>query len=298
MPEPSPEKKKNCEYFLAYYVPSALRETRVAIGLVLLEETGRLLGQRFTEDWRAVRCLDPQADVSLLSLVSAQFEELADGSSDLNPYSSNPHSPNPAAGRAPLQQSFSAKLRRMEQDFAGSLQISAPRGVLTQDPEQELERLFAEHVAPRRALRLPPALRSGTRPWVRAQLAEAIRRRGLWERFERDVPVEQFTAPGDGFRIDFRYQPNGVAQYVHALSLERDWTQGKLLGYTFWRIREQSDARMTAIVADADPALPAELPMVQSCRRILTEAQIAVEPLSRVDAFLAGLSEPRPKTPY
>ena len=266
------EPRKNCEYFLAYYVPAPLRETRVAIGLVLLEETGRLVGHRFTQDWRAVRCLDPQADVSLLSLVAAQFEDLAEEALD------------------PFEEKFSGKLRRMEQDFAGSLQLSPPRAVLTHNPEQELERLFAEYVAPRRAARLPPLHRPGTRPWVRAQLAEAVRRHGLWERFERDVPVEQFTAPGDGFRIDFSFRPNGVVQYLHALSLERDWTQAKLLGYTYWRIREKTDARLTAVVADTDPGLPA----VRSCRRILTEAQIAVEPLSRVDAFLEGLSEPRP----
>lgn len=268
MPEPLPEKKTHCEYFLAYYAPSALRETRVAIGLALFEETGRLVGHRFTQDWRAVRCLDPQADVHLLSLVSAQLGQMAEEALDSS------------------RVSFSEELRRMEQEFAGSLQISPPRGVLTHDPEQELDRLFAEHVAPRRALRPPPMLRSGTRSWVRAQLAEALRRHGLWERFEHDVPVEQFTAPGDGFRIDFSFRPNGVVEYVHALSLERDWTQAKLLGYTYWRMREKIDARLTAVVADSDPGIPA----VQSCRRILTEAQIAVEPLSRVDEFLGRFS--------
>jgi hypothetical protein len=111
---------------------------------------------------------------------------------------------------------------------------------------------------------------------------ETFRRHGLGDRLVRDVPVEQFTAPGDGFRIDFGYQPNGVMHYMHALSLERDWTQAKLLGYTYWRVKAKSEARMTAIVADADPAIQA----VQSCRRILMEAQIAVEPLSRIDAFL------------
>jgi len=122
----------------------------------------------------------------------------------------------------------------MEQDYAGSLQISPARGVRTFDPEQELERLFEEHVARRRPLHAPPALRVGSRPWVRAELSEALRRHNLWDRFEKDISVEQFTAPGDGFRIDFGYRPNGVPQYLHALSLERDWTQAKLLSYTFW----------------------------------------------------------------
>lgn len=270
-----PEQRSNCEYFLAYYVPSALRETRVAIGLVLFEESGRLVGQRFTQDWRAVRCLDPQADVNLLSRIPAHFEELASGAMD----------PDSGVTRR-TGEGFSSVLRRMEQDFAGSLQLSVPRGVRAQDPGQELERLFVEHVAPRRPRRLPSAQRSGTRAWVRARLAEALRRHRLWERLERDVSVEQFTAPGDAFRIDFRFRPNGVAQYLHALSLERDWAQAKLLGYTYWRIREKTDALLTAVVADSDPTLEA----AESCRRILTDAQIAVEPLSRVDALLDRVS--------
>ncbi len=286
MPEPMPEPRQNCEYVLAYYAPSALRETRVAIGLLLLEETGRLVGHRFTDDWRAVRCLDPQADLNLLGMVSSHFDGLAAGAP--GEHGEDDRSAAPERHRSP--ESFSETLRRMERDFAGALQISLPRGVQTDNPEQELQRLFEQHVAPRRSLQLRTPLRTGSRPWVRAQLSDALRRHGLWERFERDVSVEQFTAPGDAFRIDFSYRPNGVVQYLHALSLERDWTQAKLLGYTYWRIREKTEARLTAIVADSDPALPA----VQSCRKILTEAQIAVEPLSRVDAFLGGLSEPRP----
>ena len=272
-----PEPRKNCEYFLAYYAPSALRETRIAIGLFLLEESGRLVGHRLTQDWRTVRCLDPQADLVLLGNLSAHFDQLA----------AETISPVAGSEPPPTEGNLSAWLRRMEQDFSGALQISPPRGVRTTDPEQELDRLFQEHVAPRLPLRSRPLLRSGSRPWVRAQLTDAIRRHGLWNRFERDVSVEQFTAPGDGFRIDFAFRPNGVVQYLHALSLERDWTQAKLLGYTYWRIREKTEARLTAIVADADPALPA----VQSCRRILTESRVALEPLSRLDPFLEAVRQ-------
>ena len=272
-----PEAMKNCEYFLVQYVPTALRETRIAVGLFLFETPERLVGHRITRDWRTVRCLDPQADVRFLEDLSAHFERLSAESAP-DPSGSNAGSP---------AESLHAQLRRMEQDYAGSLQISPARGVQTADPQQELERLFEEHVAPRRPLRPPPALRPGSRPWIRAQLSEALRRYNLWDRFEKDVSVEQYTAPGDAFRIDFGGRPNGVAHYLHALSLERDWTQAKLLGYTFWRIREKTEARLTAIVADADSTLPS----VESCRRILTEARIAVEPLSRLDPFFASVRE-------
>ena len=272
-----PEPRKNCEYVLTYYAPSALRETRIAIGLFLFEESGRLVGHRMTEDWRPVRCLDPQADLTMLGSLSAHFERLAAESIE----------PLTDAGIPPSEQPLYERLRRMEEEFAGALQISPARGVQTNDPELELDRLFEQYIAPRQPLRSRLPLRAGSRSWVRAQLTDAIRRHGLWNRFERDVSVEQFTAPGDGFRLDFRFQPNGVPQYLHALSLERDWTQAKLLGYTCWRIREKTEARLTAVVADADPALPA----VESCRRILTEAQIAVEPLSRLDPFLEAVRQ-------
>ena len=44
---------------------------------------------------------------------------------------------------------------------------------------------------------------------------------------------------------------------------------------------------MTAIVADADPDNTA----VQSCRRILAGAEIAVQPLSLLDPYLEGVSQ-------
>jgi len=264
------EALRNCHYFLAYYAPSALRETRIAIGVVLLDENGRLAGQRFLPEWRIVRCLDPQADLSLLAMLPAHFEELAS------------EKPKIAAESNAGEDAFSERLRRMEESFTGALQISQARAVQTKDPRQELDLLFNVHVAPRAPASLRTPFRQGSRAWVRAERGEALRRHGLWDSMERDVPVDQFTAPGDAFRIDFGYRPNGTVQYLHALSLERDWTQAKLLGYTYWRMREKTQARMTAIVADADAGLQA----VQSCRIILAEAQIAVQPLSGIDAFL------------
>lgn len=271
------ERVKNCEYFLVHYVPSALRETRVAIGLFLFEESGRLVGHRLTADWRWVRCLNPQADLDLLQALSAHFERLVAAS--------------PGAEAAPTPETLYGRLQQMEQEYAGALQVSSPRGVQTADPEQEFERLFHEYVETLRTPRAPAPRREGSRPWIRAQLSAALERHGLLERVEKDIAVEEYTAPGDRFHIDYGYRPNGVRKYFHALSLERDWTQAKLLSYTFWRIREKTAAQLTAVVADADPALPS----VQSCRQILTGAQISLAPLSRLDPFLEAIRRELPK---
>jgi len=271
----------NCEYFLLRYAPSALRDTSVAIGLFLFEASGHLVRSRMTRNWRAVRCLDPQADLGLLESLAQQFERLA----------ADPSSVAGTDEDVPLFQ----RLLRMQEQYAGAVRVSLPQGVLAADPVEEFERLFAQYVEVSRPAREPATTRPGTRRWVHARLLDALDRHALSAALLRDIPVEQFTAPGDAFRIDFGYRPNGVTKYLHALSLERDWNHSKLLGYTFWRIRKQTDAAMTAIVADTDPALPAVL----GCRQILTEAGIAIQPLSSLDPFLETIrqelqSDPRP----
>ena len=298
---------KNCEYVLVEYAPSPLRETRVAVGLFLFEATGRLVRQGFAADWRQVRCLDPQADVALLENLGAHFERLAgeekreQGTTRIqeSEVRKKKRSRSFAALRMTSLEkaaanrsggSFYEQLRRMHEEGSGGLQISAPRGVLTANPEREFDLLFAEHVAPPRAAREKQAPREGGRQWIHAQVCDALRRHALWDRMAQDVPVAAFTAPGDGFRIDFSYRPNGVTKYLHAISLERDWNQAKLLSYTFWRIREKSKAEMTAIVSDeALVSSNVALAAAQSCREILAGAQIAIQPLSGIDAYLEGV---------
>ncbi|MBI4464513.1 MAG: DUF3037 domain-containing protein [Acidobacteria bacterium] len=263
------ESLRNCEYFLLRYAPSALRDTSVAIGLFLFEASGILVRCRMTRDWRAVRCLDPQADLALLEGLAEQFERLATEDSD-----SEGHN-------------LYRKLLEMQEEFSGAIRIPLPRGVQTTDPEQEFQRLFAEYVDVPRPARPPASLREGTRRWIHARVCDALQRHALSDVLRRDIAVEQFTAPGDAFRIDFAYRPNGVTKYLHALSLERDWNHAKLLGYTFWRIRQHTEAALTAIVADTDPALPA----VRGCQQILTEAGISIQPLSQLDPFLETIRQ-------
>ena len=270
-----PDELKNCQYLLVEYAPSALRETRLPIGLFLFEASGRLVKHAVTRDWRQLRCLHPQADFRLLESLAGYFDQLVAESAVREA----------ASGGTPAAAGFYEQLRQMQQDYSGTLQISLPRGVRTASPEQEFERLFQEHVARPRASQEKRPLREGSRPWIHARLRQALQRRSLWDRLSKDVPVEQFTAAGDGFRIDFGYRPNGVTKYLHAISLERDLNQSKLLSYTFWRIRQTTEARMTAIVADGDSALP----MVRSCRQILAGGGIAIQPLSGIDSFLDGV---------
>jgi hypothetical protein len=99
--------------------------------------------------------------------------------------------------------------------------------------------------------------------------------------------VEEFTAPGDRFQIDFSYRPNGVTKYLHALSLEGDANHAKALSYTFARIRARIPAALTAVVADSGPRLPA----AESCRQILLDSGIAIHPLVSLDALMDQMQQ-------
>src|SRR3984957_339335 len=66
----SQHQRRECEFQLLRYVPDAVRNECVHIGVILRESAaGDSPGKvevRFTRDWRRVRCLDPDADTALL----------------------------------------------------------------------------------------------------------------------------------------------------------------------------------------------------------------------------------------
>ena len=257
-----------CEYFLVQYVPFPREELRLPIGLILLEASGKLVRQSIARDWRAVRCLDPRADLALLRALPSYLDQMAE----------EHRATSVAAGGGSLRR----ELLRMAESNFGAIQIAPPRGVETQDPAQEFDRLFNEHVASRRFHVAPSAPRAGSRRWIQSRLLQTLEATTFWPRLRRNIPVDEFTAPGDRFQIDFSYRPNGVTKYLHALSLEHDWNQAKVLSYTFAKIRARMPAALTAIVAEENPPQAA----ARSCQRILLDAGIAVHPLTALDGLV------------
>ena len=71
--------RRNCEFQLLRYVPDAVRNEFVHIGVILREqaEDGRAgrTEVRFTRDWRRVRCLDPDADTALLEAMEIELRQ-------------------------------------------------------------------------------------------------------------------------------------------------------------------------------------------------------------------------------
>lgn len=73
-----------CEFYLLRYVPDAVKNEFVNIG-VMLREAGRAetTRVRFTRDWSRVRCMDPDADTGLLEAIEGELaERVHDAGSD------------------------------------------------------------------------------------------------------------------------------------------------------------------------------------------------------------------------
>ena len=72
----SGRERRACEFQLLRYVPDAVRNEYVHIGVILREQAEGGLKPplvRFTRDWRRVRCLDPEADTTLLEGMESEL---------------------------------------------------------------------------------------------------------------------------------------------------------------------------------------------------------------------------------
>jgi hypothetical protein len=222
---------KQCEFLLVRYVPDAVKDEFINIGVVVLSDAEGFADLRFTRDWRRVRCLDPAADLEMLQAVETELRERL------------------RAGGADRQRI----LHLLSDSFANAVQVSSPKALLTDAPEQELSRLAelylesARHGSKRD--------RSG-RAYIVAQIQEAFTRAGVWELMFKRLAVAKYTHAGDPLKIDCGYRPNGVIKLFHAVSLTTDLDAAKVLAFSFPQIREgierieHAKAELTAIIED------------------------------------------------
>ncbi len=117
---------RQVEFFLLRYVPHALRQEFVNIGVLMVEDgaNGTVLADvRFAKDWRRVRGLDPQADMDVLEALLREIREQVGEVRD----------------RATL-------LKKLEDQFSNVIQLSAPMQVLAANPAEEIATLAAMFV--------------------------------------------------------------------------------------------------------------------------------------------------------
>ncbi len=256
-------------YRILRYTPNLIRDEWVNIG-VLLEEAEPLPTRTARQSMRVieespeiarVRRLHPDADENLLRMLPSEFGAILQGA--------------PVNG--------TTLIAKLEQTLSNVVQFGPVKGLIAEDFEAELDRLYREHVAP------PPRARGGivesARGWIKARLDDVLRRRRV-PRLERRISVEQFTEPGDSFRFDYGYQ-NGIRGFLHAVAIGRDPVQAKVLAYTADRVRTQvPDCEITAIT-ETDPV--ADNRRHAFIARLFEASRITIVPLNRVEKFAEEL---------
>ena len=228
---------KQCEFFLLRYVPDAVKDEFVNIGLVLRDGNG-FAEVRFAKDFGRVKCLDPAADLDMLRALEADVKRaLAD-------------SPNDAA-----------LVAKMQDWFSGTVQLSPTKAVLAASPPEELKRLAAMYLET--AHREPKAREATGRVAIVNAMRSAFEAQGVWQdkRAFTNFKVAKYTQKGDPLKLDFGYRPNGNVRFFHAVALAADPNAPKVLAFSFPQVREgiargeKLKAELTAVVeSDLDRA--------------------------------------------
>lgn len=223
-------RREHCEFFLLRYVPDAVKNEFVNIGLVLLPLSGQA-EVRFTRDWSKVKCLDPEADLDALESIEQDLQ----------------HELSKTGGDRELI------LRKIQDSFSNTLQPSDFKACLAQSAAVEadtLARLYLER-SPR-----PQARQLSTKQAIFSGMRRAFESAGVWSLMNTEIRAENYTQRGDPLRIDCGFSPNGSVKMFHALALSTDPNSAKLLAFTFpsmaegIRRQEGKRAELTAIVED------------------------------------------------
>jgi DUF3037 family protein len=259
------EPKSMFRYRILRYVPDLVRDEWVNIGVLLEETRGSRHAMRLIEEPRElarVRRLHPDADEDLLRSLPAEFD---------------------ARMRGPDSE-VSTYLTKLEQNLSNAIQFSPQKALLADNFEQELDRLYRDHVA-------PPSRRTGgilqsTRDWMREKLNDVFRRHRILGKLEQRVRVEGFTQPGDPMRLDYGYQ-NGARGFIHSVSLRRDIPQAKVLAYTAERIHARDSLAEIVAITEAEPS--SDNPGHQFVATVFAEQKIRIVPMNQVEGFAEEL---------
>jgi hypothetical protein len=261
------EPKNVFEYRILRYMPNSQRDEWVNIGVLLEETSGARRAMRLIEEpaeFARVRRVHPAADENLLRSLSSEFDaRLRASVTDVEAY-----------------------LQKLDQNLSTTLQFSQPKGLLADNFDAELERLYREQVTP--PMRRAGGLLQNTRDWMRDKLNDVFRRHRILGKLEHRVRVEGFTQPGDPMRLDYGYQ-NGVRGFIQSVSLRRDLPQAKALAYTAGCIHARDAlAEMTAIT---DTAPDAENPRHVFVEKLFAGEGIRIVAMSQVEGFAEELRQ-------
>ena len=220
--------RRQLEFFLLRYVPDAVKDEFVNIGVVVVEPGANGHGfadVRFTRDWRRLRCLDPQADVEMLESLEREIRRQLNATHDRE-----------------------VLLRRLEDSFSNVIQLSPAKGMLAEDPVAEIDAMASMYLE---SATVGGKREVSGRQRILGKMREAFEQAGV-AKFLLPVPVAPYTKPGDPFQFDFGYRVSGEIKLFQAVSLKAGVDAAVLLAARYPRI-----APVMSKVAGAAPLLTA-----------------------------------------
>jgi len=223
-------KQQQCSFFLLRYVPDAVKNEFVNIGLILLPAAGPA-ELRFTKDWPRVKCLDAEADIGLLQSLEADLRNQLQG----------------------MNNDREMILRRIQDSFSNAVQPSELKACLTDSVAKEADELSRIYLE-RQAHRGPREM--STRQSIRHSMQREFEIAGVWPLLRKEIPASQYTRPGDPLKIDCGYGVNEAVRMFHALALSTDPNSAKSMAFTFPRMAdgirrgEGKSVLLTAVVED------------------------------------------------
>lgn len=223
--------RRACEFRLIRYVPDAVRNEYVHIGVVLRAADSspghREAEVRFTRDWRRVRCLDPDADTALLEGMEGELRQKLFDEAD---------------GRL---------MRLLDEALSLNVQMTAPKAYLAESVPAGIEELMRLYVdAPKRER----AERVTGRAAIHSSMRAEFERAGVWDLMRKRIAASEYTRPGDPLRIDAGYRPNGMIRMFQAVSLDAGVEMAKVLAFSAAGLRagvervEKAQLELTAVI--------------------------------------------------
>jgi|SRR5579863_263957 len=259
--------RKQLEFFLLRYVPDAVKDEFVNIGVVMMEPGANGSGfaeVRFTRDWRRVRCLDPQADVEMLEAIERDIR-----------------------GQLGETRDRELLLHRLEDSFSNVIQLSPTKGCLAEDPVREIELLAQLYFERPKAVTREAV---SARQRILKNMRDAFEQAGVWTLLMKGIPVAPYTKPGDPLKFDFGYRVGDEIKLFHAVSLKASVEQAIMLASRYPKIAD-SMAQLSKIVpsltAVVDEGLNRDPDEVKFALSVMEEARIQVEN----SAAMPGIAE-------
>jgi hypothetical protein len=269
--------ERACAYRILRYTPNLVRDEWVNIGVLLFDpQTGerRLRVIEEVEEYRRVWRLHPQADQLVLRALRDDLEDRFQSAG--------------RAGGAGTSGDWQQLLAKWDETLSNALQLAPQKGVFAADLDAELERLYADHVAPQRASGRVGA--PGTRGTMRSYCSQVLHQARIWERVEKSVRVDEFTFPGDPMRLDYSYRRNGTRGFVQLLSVTRAPNDSKVLAYTAEHIAAKASLK-TEFAAVTD----VELNMQNDRHRFVRDTlrEVGIEPIP-MEGFAVWVNKLKP----